>query len=123
MTDQRILTLGVNEAPIWRRLRVDEIGPRWAAIILPDEEHAGEAGAIRGLALFGVSAEAAREAALRYLEHAGLLTCPRCGSLQAVALTPRRSRRSTGGGGRGGAAREYICKDCGESWMSCHGTS
>jgi hypothetical protein len=122
MTYQRILTLGVNDTPVWLRLRVSQIGPRSVATILPDEGDAGDAAAIRGLALFGASPEAAREAALRYFEHAGLLSCPRCGSLQAVALTPRRGRRATAGNAGKGPARGFICKECGESWMSCHGT-
>ncbi len=119
MIYQRILTLGVNDAPVWCRLYVTRIGPRWAASILTDQEQDCE-GMLSGLGLIGASAEDARDAAIRYFQHAGLLSCPRCGSLQAVALSPRRSRSAAGRSG-GGPAREFICKECGESWTSCHG--
>jgi hypothetical protein len=118
----RILTLGLNALPVWVRLYLVELGPRWAAVIQPDDDPPPAAGAIRLLALFGATREEAERAARAYLGEAGMLSCPRCGSLQAVALAPRTRAQPVAGGGAAArrVAREFICKECGEAWMSRH---
>jgi hypothetical protein len=121
MVSSRVLTLGPNDLPVWVRLYIAGLGARWAAIIQPDDDPPPAPGAIRLLALFGATPDEAEAAARSYLGEAGMLSCPRCGGLQAVALTPRSQGR---GPARAGAApppeREFICKDCGEAWVSRH---
>jgi hypothetical protein len=122
MISLRILTLGLNGLPVWVRLYLAEFGARWAAIVQPDGDPPPAAGAIRLVSLFGATREEAEKAARGYLGEAGMLSCPRCGSLQAVALTPRGRARgpAKAGAATPEAAREFICKDCGEAWVSRH---
>ena len=56
----------VHESPRVR-LYVQQVGEKWAAMLLADEERLPEPGAVTGLAFFGATPEEAEEAAKVYL--------------------------------------------------------
>jgi hypothetical protein len=114
----RILTLGLNDVPVWIRLYLGRTGSRWVGMLLPDDAPAPQAGTLNGIAVFGTTSEEARALALRYLSVTGILNCPRCGSLQAVATESRR--RPPALPSVSSASRGFVCRECGESWTSQH---
>lgn len=64
---RRLLTVGPETEPLWIRLYVHQIGGRWAAMLLRDEEPRPEQGAVKGQAFFGPTPEEAEGAARVYL--------------------------------------------------------
>jgi len=64
---RRLLTGGPDHEPLWVRLYVEQIGERWAAMLLADEEPPPEPGTLKGLVFFGATAEEAERAAKAYL--------------------------------------------------------
>ncbi len=63
----RLLTVSPDHDPLWVRLYVHQVGDRWAAVLLADEEPPPEPGAVKGLAFFGATSEEAEQAAKVYL--------------------------------------------------------
>ncbi len=68
MRSRRLLTLGADNDPIWVRLYIQQIGDRWAAILVADGVPSPEPGRLTGLAFFGDTAEEAERMAKAYLE-------------------------------------------------------
>ena len=67
MTTPRLLTLDPDHESLWGWLYVQEIGDRWAAMLLADEEPPPEPGALKGQAFFGATPEEAERVAKVYL--------------------------------------------------------
>jgi hypothetical protein len=51
----------------WVRLGIHQIGDRWAAMLLADEDSPPEPGALKGLAFFGATPGEAEQVAKEYL--------------------------------------------------------
>jgi hypothetical protein len=66
-TGQRLLTLSPDHEPLWVRLYAEQIGERWAAMLLADEEPPPEPGTLKGLVCFGDIRGEAEHAAKVYL--------------------------------------------------------
>ena len=67
MTSRLLLTLTPDHELLYVRLHIHQIGDRWAAVLLADEEPPPEAGVLKGLAFFGATPEEAEHAAELYL--------------------------------------------------------
>jgi hypothetical protein len=67
MRSRRLLTLGPAEDPIWVRLYTQQIGDRWAAMLVADGVVPPEPGEVKGLSFFGDTAEEAEWVAKAYL--------------------------------------------------------
>ena len=63
MTSRCLLTLSPDHEPLWVRLYVEQIGERWAVMLLVEEEPPPKPGGLTGLAFFGVTPEEAEQAA------------------------------------------------------------
>jgi len=71
MRIRRLLTLGPSEEPLWVRLYVRPCSERWAALIVADEDAPPQPDQLKGIVLFGNTADEAEQAALLYLgQHA-----------------------------------------------------
>jgi hypothetical protein len=55
MRSRRLLTLGAADDPIWVRLYIQQIGDRWTAMLVADEDPPSEPVALKGLASFGAT--------------------------------------------------------------------
>jgi len=67
MRVHRLLTLGPSEEPLWAKVYVRQIGEKWAAMIVADNETPPLPEQLKGLALFGDTPEEAEQQALDYL--------------------------------------------------------
>jgi len=67
MTSRLLLTLSPDNEPLWVQLYVHQIGDRWAAMLVADEESPPEPDTLKGLAFFGATPEVAEHAAKEYL--------------------------------------------------------
>jgi hypothetical protein len=67
MNPRRLLTLGLDNEPLWVRLYVHQIGETWAAMIVADDAPAPGPGELKGMAFFAATAEEAERAAKAYL--------------------------------------------------------
>jgi hypothetical protein len=63
----RLLPLGPDHEPLWVRLYFQQIGERWAALLLANEEPPPEPRTLNGLAFFGATQEEAEHAAKVFL--------------------------------------------------------
>ncbi len=70
MTSHRLLTLSPDHEPLWVRLYLHQIGEKWAAMLLADEEPPPKPGEVKGLAFFRATAEEAEQAVKVYLGRA-----------------------------------------------------
>ncbi len=66
MPSTRLLTLGPDSEPMWVRLYTQQIGDRWAAMLVADAAPPPEPGRLTGLAFFGDTAEEAERMAKAY---------------------------------------------------------
>ncbi len=71
MNSRCLLTLSPDYEPLWVRLYVHQIGEKWAAMLLADEEPPPDPGTVKGLAFFGATPEDAERAAKAYLGYEG----------------------------------------------------
>ena len=67
MTSRRLLTLSPDHEPLWVSLYVQQIGERWAAMLVADDAPPPEPGSLTGQAFFGDTPEEAEQAAKVYL--------------------------------------------------------
>ncbi len=67
MRSRRLLTLGPDNEPLRMRLYVQQIGDKWAAMIVGDDVLAPEPGELKGLAFFGGTREQVERDAKAYL--------------------------------------------------------
>ena len=67
MNSHRLLTLSPDHEAPWVRLYVQQIGGKWAAMIVADDAPPPEPGSLTGQAFFGDTPEEAEQAAKVYL--------------------------------------------------------
>ncbi len=67
MRSTRLLTLGSDNEPMWVRLYMEQIGDRWAAMLVADNVPPLEPGTLKGLAFFGTTPDEAERVAKEYL--------------------------------------------------------
>ena len=67
MRSRRLLTLGADYDPIWVRLYTQQIGDRWAAMLVADGAEPPMPDELKGTGFFGHTPAEAQELALRYL--------------------------------------------------------
>lgn len=67
MRVHRLLTLSPSDEPLWVKVYVRQIGEKWAAMIVADNETPPLPEQLKGLALFGDTPEEAEQQALDYL--------------------------------------------------------
>jgi hypothetical protein len=67
MRVHRLLTLGPSEESLWVKVYVRQIGERWVAMILRDDDPPPRSEELRGMAFFGDTPEEAEQEAMRYL--------------------------------------------------------
>ena len=67
MRSHRLLTLGLDNEPLWVRLYIQPVGEKWAAMIVADDVEPPLPGELNGMSFFGDTPAEAREVALRYL--------------------------------------------------------
>jgi hypothetical protein len=67
MRVHRLLTLGPSEEALWVKVYVRQLGERWVAMILRDDDPPPGREELRGIAFFGDTPEEAEQEALEYL--------------------------------------------------------
>ena len=67
MHSSRRLTFGPSNEPLWAKLYIRQIGEKWAAIIVAENETPPLPDQLKGLALFGDTPGEAEQQALDYL--------------------------------------------------------
>jgi hypothetical protein len=67
MPPRRLLTLGLDDEPIWVWLYVQPVEDRWAAMLIADGVTPPGPGELKGLTFFGGTAEEAERGAKAYL--------------------------------------------------------
>ncbi len=67
MLSHRLLTVSPDHEPLWVRIYIQQVGDRWAAMILADDAARPEPGSLTGLAFFGETPEEAEQAVKVYL--------------------------------------------------------
>ena len=67
MRTRRLLIHPPAGPPLWVRLYVQPVGPRWVAMILPDEASPPAPGQLKGAVFFADTAEEAESRAVSFL--------------------------------------------------------
>ena len=67
MRVHRLLTLGPSDEPLWVKVYVRQIGEKWVAMILRDDDPPPGFEELRGIAFFGDTPEEVEQEALDYL--------------------------------------------------------
>ena len=67
MHSSRLLNFGLSNEPLWVKLYIRQIGEKWAAIIVAENETPPLPDQLKGLALFGDTPGEAEQQALDYL--------------------------------------------------------
>ena len=67
MRVHRLPTLGPSDELLWVKVYVRQIGERWVAMILRDDDPPPGSEDLRGIAFFGDTPEEAEQEALEYL--------------------------------------------------------